>query len=67
MVMVTLNGDTTEAYADYCARKIMQVADTAPQPIRDQARAFQGQIKEAVLFYMKQAVAAEVRRLSSGG
>lgn len=66
LVMVTTNDDTTEAYADYAARKIMSVADSAPQPIRDQAHAFQGQIREVVLFYMRKAVSEEIRRLTGG-
>jgi hypothetical protein len=38
-----------EFWAELAKEKIMQVADTAPQPIRDQAYAFQDQFGEIIL------------------
>lgn len=62
-VLVTTNGDTIEAWADLCTRHIVEVADTAPGPIREQAITFRGQIREVVLAYMRQAAQEEARKL----
>ena len=42
-----------EFWAERAARRIMSVADTAPQPIRDQAYAFQGQVQAIILGVVK--------------
>lgn len=62
LVMVTTNGDTVEALADLCVRRIIEVADTAPEPIREQAIAFRRDMREVIYDHMKRAVAAEFRR-----
>lgn len=67
LVMVTTNGNTLEALADHCARRIMEVSDSAPEPIREQAIAFREDIRAVIYQYMKQAVTQEVRRLGLRG
>lgn len=49
-------GFTTEELASRCAQKIVSVSDTAPEPIRDQARAFQKSVEQVVSLYLQQAV-----------
>lgn len=53
------NGHSPEFWAGEAARRIMSVADTAPQPIRDQAYAFQDQLKLIVLQTLKSALAEQ--------
>ena len=45
-----------EFWADRAMDKIMSIADTAPQPLRDQALAFKQQIGAVVLHAIVQAV-----------
>jgi len=52
-------GMTPEELAELCADKIVFVADTAPQEIRDQARAFKAQVKAVVQLYLQQAVRSD--------
>ena len=56
--VVTSNngGHPPEFWAARAADRIVQVADSAPEPIRDQARAFQKQVEQVILYYMKQAI-----------
>jgi hypothetical protein len=49
-------GLTPEELASMCGDKIVQVADTAPPAIREQARAFKGRVESVVAHYMKLAV-----------
>lgn len=53
------NGHAAEFWAGEAARRIMSVADTAPQPIRDQALAFKHQIELIVLQTLKSALAEQ--------
>lgn len=48
-------GHTPEFWAELAMRRIMSVADTAPQPIRDQARAFREQAKQIIASAIQQA------------
>lgn len=41
-------GHSPKFYAGLAARRIMDVAETAPQPIRDQAYAFRAQMEEVI-------------------
>jgi hypothetical protein len=52
-------GFTPEELAEQCADKIMFVADTAPQEIRDQSRAFKVQVQKVVQLYLQQAVRSD--------
>ena len=49
-------GHPPEFWAQQAAKKIVQVADTAPPAIRDQARAFQVQVEQVILDHMKRAI-----------
>ena len=47
---------TPEAWAELALRKIINVADTAPQPIRDQAHAYKESIRGVLVNYISMAV-----------
>ena len=49
-------GFTPEEVAARCADKIIQVSNTAPPAIRDQANAFKGDLIKVLSFYMREAV-----------
>ncbi len=49
-------GFTAEELAQQCASKIVSVSETAPPAIRDQAKAFQGQVQKLVEHYLNQAI-----------
>lgn len=56
--VVTSNGGghTPEQVAELCVNNLIGIADTAPQEIAQQARAFRGQMLAVVLHYIKVAV-----------
>lgn len=45
-----------EFWAERMVDKMMSVADTAPQPIRDQAVAFKARLREVALVYIREAM-----------
>lgn len=45
-------------YARRIAEKVVSVSETAPQPIRDQALAYQEQIYQVALAFVRQAIEA---------
>jgi len=52
-------GFTPEEVAARCTDKLMQVSDTAPPVIRDQAMAFKAVIEKVVTSYMREAIASD--------
>lgn len=52
-------GFTPEEIAARCMSKLMQVSDSAPDAIREQAKAFQGMMHGVVLFYLKEAIKSD--------
>ena len=52
-------GFTPEEIAQRCADKIVQVSDTAPPAIRDQAHAFKHDVTKTIAFYMHEAVKSD--------
>jgi hypothetical protein len=52
-------GFTPEEIAQRCADKIVQVADTAPPAIRDQALAYKRNITKVIEFYLREAVKSD--------
>jgi hypothetical protein len=52
-------GFTPEETASRCADKLIFVSDSAPQEIRDQARAYKAHIEKVVAHYMRQAIASD--------
>lgn len=56
-VVTTENGGhDPEFWAKRATARIVQVADTAPPAIRGQAIAFQEQVEQVILYYMKKAI-----------
>ena len=49
-------GHSIEEVAEMAANRILYVAEDAPPPIRDQARAFKDTLKQTLVYYMLQAV-----------
>lgn len=49
-------GHPPEFWAKRATTQIVQVADTAPPAIRDQALAFQDRVEQVILYYMKKAI-----------
>lgn len=54
-------GHTPEAYARRMAMTVISVADTAPEPIRNQALSFQKEIQSRLLSMIKDALDRERR------
>lgn len=59
-VETTINeGFSPEQITERCMEKLLSVAETAPEPIRDQAKLFQENMKNVVLFFMKEAIKSD--------
>jgi len=52
-------GHSPEQVAEMALNKIMQVSDTAPPVIRDQAFAHRGRLKEVLVYYMNKMAQSE--------
>jgi|TARA_R110000787_G_scaffold255397_2_gene360719 hypothetical protein len=52
-------GYTPEEVAEMCLSKIIQVSNTAPPEIQQQARAYCDALRNVLVYYMKQAVASD--------
>tara|TARA_R110001592_G_C13184719_1_gene751467 strand:+ start:3339 stop:3629 length:291 start_codon:yes stop_codon:yes gene_type:complete len=52
-------GFTPEEVADRCLTKLLNVSDTAPSVIRDQAIAYKENMRAVIVFYMKEAVQSD--------
>jgi len=52
-------GFSPEEVANRCMAQLMKVSDTAPEVIREQAKAFESVMREVVLFYMKEVVKSD--------
>jgi|TARA_R110000787_G_scaffold95540_1_gene198605 hypothetical protein len=52
-------GYTPEEVAEMCLGKIIQVSNTAPPEIQQQARAYCDALRNVLVYYMKQAVASD--------
>jgi hypothetical protein len=49
-------GHSPEEVAERCLDKIIQVSETAPPAIREQAYAFRDVLRPLLIFYMKEAI-----------
>jgi hypothetical protein len=59
-VRVTSNrGHSAEELADAAVEKILYVGESVHPIIREQALAFQGNIKQIIAFYIKQGIASD--------
>jgi hypothetical protein len=52
-------GFSPEEVAQRCVSKIVNVADSAPPAIQDQARVFERQIAKVVEFYLREAIKSD--------
>lgn len=52
-------GHSPEQIAELCVNRLIQVSDTAPPELAQQARAFRQQMLAAVLHYVKMAAAED--------
>jgi hypothetical protein len=52
-------GATPEEIADRAVSRILYVGQSAHPFIRDQAEAFKQQLREVIVFYMKEAIASD--------
>lgn len=59
VVTTSHRGFTPEEVAERCTSKIIQISDTAPQPIRDQAIAFKKEVSDTIAFYMHEAIKSD--------
>jgi adenylate kinase family enzyme len=58
-------GHSPEFWAHRAAQRIVQVSDSAPPVIGEQARAFQKQVEQVILYYMKQAIECDRSTVAS--
>jgi len=59
-VITTENrGFTPDEVAQRCVKKLISISDTAPAPIRDQAKAFEKHMEKVVAFYMREAIKSD--------
>jgi hypothetical protein len=52
-------GHSAEEIAEMALDKIVQVSESAPPPIRDQALAYQENLRSILQFYIRQAMLSE--------
>ena len=52
-------GFTPEEVAERCLAKLLNISDTAPPAIRDQAIAYKEHMRAVLVFYMKEAVQSD--------
>jgi hypothetical protein len=64
--VVTSNngGHSPEQVAELCVNRLIQVADTAPPELAQQARAFREQMLAVVLHYVKVGIAEDRKTVS---
>lgn len=58
-------GHSPEFWANRAAHRIVQVSDSAPPVISEQAKAFQKQVEQVILYYMKQAIQCDRSTVAS--
>lgn len=49
-------GRTPDEIAEFCLRKIINIANDAPEPIKSQAVAFREALRPLLVYYMQQAI-----------
>ena len=54
-----------EHWAERATSHIVSVSEDTPQPLRDQAQAFQEKVRLAVKFYMEQAIKSDRATLAT--
>ena len=56
VVTTDYRGLSVEEAAQMAVDKILYVAEDAPEPLREQAKAFKDTVREVIVYYMKHAV-----------
>jgi len=56
-----------EQLAEMAANEIIDVSDTAPQPLRDQAYAFREGIEQVIAKYMRQGINSHLKHAIKQG
>jgi hypothetical protein len=59
VVTASNGGHTPEQVAELCVNRLIQISDTAPPELAQQARAFREQMSEVVLHYVRMAAAED--------
>lgn len=52
-------GHTPEAVAKRCVDKMISIAESAPEPLKQQAHAFRKNMEVLVTFYIKEAIKSD--------
>jgi hypothetical protein len=52
-------GHSAEELTEMALNKIILIGGDAPEPIRSQAEAYRGRLRNIILFYMRQAMLSE--------
>ena len=55
----TSGGHPPEFWARRCVERLIQISNSAPDPIREQARAFQRGMEEVILTHLKCAIQSD--------
>jgi hypothetical protein len=55
----TSGGHPPEFWARRCVERLIQIADSAPDPIREQAKAFQQSMEGVILLHMRRAIQSD--------
>ncbi|HCT54814.1 MAG TPA: hypothetical protein DF712_20410 [Balneola sp.] len=58
-------GHSIETIAEMAVNKILTISDSAPQPIRDQAKVFKKDLETVIVHYMKKAVTEDRATVSA--
>jgi hypothetical protein len=52
-------GHSVEFWADRVLTKLINVADSAPNPIREQANIFRADVRRLLVYYMREAIKSD--------
>lgn len=52
-------GMNAEEWADLAVDRVISISDSAPMPIREQARAFRDHLRQVMVFYFKKVARSE--------
>ena len=61
----TSGGHPPEFWARRCVERLIQIADSAPDPIREQAKAFQQSMEGVILLHMRRAIQSDRTTVSN--
>jgi hypothetical protein len=58
-------GMNAEEWADLAVDRVISISDSAPMPIREQARAFREHVRQVMVFYFKKVARSERSTIAS--